>query len=538
MSRIKFIVCRGLALCGFVVVLGACASSGDARVEAAETHYADFLDAAGARDTIDSGLTAQFSGLGRAGWQARYEASLSALQAAFAAADAGALSPLNTRALAAMRAGIAYREDSSLAPVGDCDDAERGDATGADLRRALYACFSSVGDSITFEDRVYARTAALQTLEQLGDAGQRRGLFLAMAPLWRAVNGNDEPSSPYRRLIGLEAERARGNIARAEASIGLAPGEAEVWLIAALEAWGEADSARAIEPWDFRYSYAAAARALEQCAPADAVRAADDRFFADLGADLDALGVIQDIDSRPGMSPVDYADFARIGREVDGAWRPAIPRLSIIMQQGGLGLAAQLAHENGHTVHYAAMRARPSLLLPDDLTLAVEAFADITGWSVYAPAWQQRYLGCAADAAENRRARLGAVMLDVAWGLFELRMSRDPDADPNAVWTDITSRYLHITPHPELSWWAVRGQLVDEPGYMIHYALGAFVTAAVRARIDANIGAFDAGNPRWFGYVSERLYRYGGERAPAELLEDFLGGPVRPEALLEDISGL
>jgi hypothetical protein len=166
------------------------------------------------------------------------------------------------------------------------------------------------------------------------------------------------------------------------------------------------------------------------------------------------------------------------------------------------------------------------------MTLVIEAIADVTGWSVYEVEWQQKYLGCSASAAANRRARLGAVMLDIAWGLFELRMSRDPARDPNATWTEITSNYLNITPHPEISWWAVRGQLVDEPGYMIHYALGAFVTAEMRARIMEHIGDFDAGNPRWFNYLSARLFRFGGDRKPADLLVGFLGGPVRSEPFI------
>ncbi|HEV7714196.1 MAG TPA: hypothetical protein VGO53_01290, partial [Steroidobacteraceae bacterium] len=101
--------------------------------------------------------------------------------------------------------------------------------------------------------------------------------------------------------------------------------------------------------------------------------------------------------------------------------------------------------------------------------------------------------------------------------------------------TDITSRYLHIVSHPELSWWAVRGQLVDEPGYMITYALGSFVTADLRAHIRAQIGEFDAGNPRWYNYLAARLYRYGGELEPRVLLRQFLGRPITPEALLADI---
>jgi hypothetical protein len=504
-------------------------------VEAAEEAYADFLDAAGALDTIDSGLMDTFDGAGRDAWQGRYDQSLSSLEISLASLDQTALSPLNQRALASMRAGVAYREGSSLAPEGDCANAARNDATGAELRAALYACFSSVGDAIAFEGRTYARIAVLQMLEQMEEPSRRRALFLAMAPLWEAVNAGNEPDSPYRRLTAAERERMRANIARAEAALGLEPGGSEDWLVSALEAWRGSPQQALVEPWDFRYSYAAGARAIGRCAPLEAMRAANDRFFSDLGADLDQLGVIQDVGARPGMAPVDYADFARVGRVVGGQWRPAIPRVSVLLQEGGLGAAAELAHENGHAVHYAAMRARPSMLLPDDFTLAIEAFADITAWSTYTPAWQQRYLGCASTEAEGLRARLGGVVLDIAWGLFEIRMSRDPSADPNAVWTEITRDHLGVAPHPELSWWAVRGQLVDDPGYMIHYALGAFATADVRARIVAEIGSFDAGNPAWYGFVSERLYARGAEVESAALLREFLRRPVSPEALLADL---
>lgn len=517
-------------------VLAACTQqAGDRAVEAAEAHYADYVDAAGARDTIASGLMTQVDGADRATWQRRYDRSLVALHEAIDDLDAEGLSPENARALQAMRDGIAWRDTGSLTPDGDCADARRQNATGDELNAALYACFSSEGDNIRFEGRTLARTAALAELERIEEPARRRALFVAMSPLWRAVNADNRGSSPYRRLIALQAEEARAIIAAAESAIGIEPGQAEAWLVQALEAW-RGEDAPLIEPWDFRYSYAKAARDTAQCTPLENLRDANNRYFAALGADLDQLGVIQDVGNRPGMAPVDYADFVRVGREIDGAWRPAIPRISVILQEGGIGHAAELAHENGHAAHYSAMRTRPSLTMPDDLTVAIEAFADINAWSVYTPEWQQEFLGCAASEADNMRNRLGAVMLDMAWGLFEIRMSRDPEQDPNAVWTEITRDHLGIAPHPELSWWAVRGQLVDSPGYMIHYALGAFITADVRARIESAVGPFDAGNRRWYGHVSDRLYRFGGARPPAELLRAYLGRPVSPDALIADIS--
>jgi hypothetical protein len=511
-------------------------SPGDRRVNAAEPIFADFLDAAGAMETIDSGLTTRFEGLNRAAWQLQFDRSLRALNAALAAVSEEGLSTQGRRALAGMHAGIDFRTSSSLAPAGNCADAVRPNATGRELRTALYACFSNVGDAIQFEGHRYTRGDALELLERLAEPERRRALFMAIEPLWRAVNGENTPDSPYRRLIAAEAEHARANIADAEQSLGLAAGTGEQWLEQALEAWGATAPAATVEPWDFRHSYAGAARAVQACA--HNLRDANAHFFDDLGANLTRLRVIEDLEARPGKAPVDYTDFARIGRRVGNAWRPAIPRVSIFLQEENLGGANELAHENGHAVYYAAIRARPSLQLPEDSSLADESIADITGWSPFNPAWQRKYLGCASTAGDGLRARLSAVILDIAWGLFETRMARSPTSDPNAVWTGITSRYLHIAPHPELSWWAVRGQLVDDPGYMITYALGAFVTADLRAHIRTRIGEFDAGNKAWYPFVSARLFRSGGEIEPRVLLHRFLGRPVAQAALLGDIRNM
>jgi Zn-dependent M32 family carboxypeptidase len=114
-------------------------------------------------------------------------------------------------------------------------------------------------------------------------------------------------------------------------------------------------------------------------------------------------------------------------------------------------------------------------------------------------------------------------------------MLRHPDSDPNRVWTDITSRYLRITPHPELSWWAVRVQLIEEPGYMVNYGLGAVITAQIRQRIARQLGPFQAGDARWFGWISENLLVTGEEYETKNLLHRFLGGAVSPEALTGEL---
>jgi Zn-dependent M32 family carboxypeptidase len=81
----------------------------------------------------------------------------------------------------------------------------------------------------------------------------------------------------------------------------------------------------------------------------------------------------------------------------------------------------------------------------------------------------------------------------------------------------------------------VRVQLVSSAGYMVNYGLGAVVTADLREHIAAQPGRFETGDPRWYGWIAQRLLQFGTARDTAAVLRDFLGRPVSPDALITDI---
>jgi hypothetical protein len=505
-----------------------------------EADYADWLDAAGAVSTIDSGLTSRVAGRKREAWAARLRTLTARLERALAQPDPAALTAEDTQVLEAVRKGFTDNAPETAAAddphsrIG-CADGARRDADLTELQIALYACFEQIGSRIDFEGRPIVRTTALQTLQQLDGSERRKRLFLALSPLWIAVNGADPADSPYRRMMLLNgaALRASGHspIDDAAATVGITPKQVEQWLVLVLNTWQARSQGPALEPWDYWYASAQASRALSPAIARDSVLPIAKRFYRDLGADLDLLGVRHDLDIRPGKAPLAYTDQIRIGRRVGGAWHPMQARVSANYEQGGLFVLNELIHEDGHAVHYAALRTRPAYFsLGDDLFF--EAFADVPAWSSSEPVWQQKYLGHHAEEGAALRELFSNVMLDVAWGLFELRLLEDPARDPNLVWTDITSRYLNIVPHPELSWWALRVQLVRWPGYMINYGLGAVVTADIRQRIRDGIGSFDEGNPRWYSWTSANLLQFGSSIETAQLLRRFLGRPVSPDAIL------
>src|SRR5579864_7627159 len=512
------------------------------KVSAVEYLYAEVSDANTILGTIDSGLLSTYQGKDRAAWQQFYRKNRAQLAKELESLPTSGFSDEDTRAIAAMRKQMkAFTGGGALfSPAAKCRDATRKDIAYPELKAALVACFPEIGNSLSFEGGKINRVSALDLLHETSDPARRKAVFLAFVPLWHAINGNNEPDSPYRRMIaGAAAAAARNGseIENAARDVGQNPAEVERWLVQILDAWRESSGDAMIEPWDFRFQAGEADRLLGSYIPRESLQPINQRYYRDLGADLEQMGTLYDLSARPEKAALAYTEFVTHGRMVNGAWKPTVARVSAPYERGGLFVLNELVHENGHVVNITAIHNRPAFVdWPSDLF--AEAFADVPAWSTYEPAWQRRYIGHEAPEQLSLRALYSVVVLDVAWALFELRMFRAPLTDPNALWTEITSRYLHIVPHPELSWWAVRVQLADLPGYMVNYGLGAILTAEMRQHISEALGAFDTGNPRWHGWVSEHLLRYGSERDTRTLMQDFLGRPVSPQALLEQIHRL
>ena len=506
---------------------------------ATERAFIDYLDARDAAAFVESGSVDRFEGRDLAQSSKHATERRTALNATLSALEPDALAVADRRAVETMRRSLAALDSDTTVggPQRACSDALRADLDYRALRAALVECFVEHGNHMRFEGQQISRGTALELLHVLEEPARRKAIFDAFAPLWTALNGRNERDSPYRRLIAMAAADAvmhGSEIDAAARAIGIDTAEVERWLVQVLEAGRDSNPARPVEPWDFRYVNSAASRRLQARIPPEALLPVSSRFYRDLGADLTRLKVTFDLTARPDKSPVAYTDFLRRGRQMQQTWRRPLARVVATYPEGGLFSLNELVHENGHAVHLIAIRTRPGYMdWPD--TLCTEAFADVPAWSVHEPAWQRRYLGVTAPECESQRAMFGNVMLDVAWSLFELRLLRDPATDPSALWADITSRYLGILPHPELPWWALRVQLVESPGYMVNYGLGAILTAEIRAATIAAIGPFDAGNAQWYEWNSARLLRFGSERDTRSLMTGLLGRAVSPEALLRQL---
>jgi len=449
--------------------------------------------------------------------------------AALGRVDPSTLSDEDRRALATMR--------HALAPPAEDEDP---------LTRAVYEAYGRAAESINVDGGTKSRLTVLGLLASEPDAPRRRRLFLALAPVWATIAGPPEGPSPYRQLVlsrnAAWAKQPDGSpFDRKARAWGLESQELEGWLTRVLEAWREhAVPATQVEPWDWYYAGGTADRALASRLPRKEMIAIAKRSYRDLGAGPGPLGVALDLAPRHGKDPVAFTDFVRRGRYEGRSWRAGRFRVSASYETGGLGNLYELMHELGHAAHIAAIRQRPAFDDWPDSDVLTEALADMLGVTVFDTAWERAYLGAEANLADARRARLAGAVLDVAWALFELRVHRDPAAEPNAIWAELTSTYLGIVPHPELAWWAMRGQLVDAPGYMTNYALGAILTESLRARVSALYGpeVFDRPTPALYRVLSERLYRFGLERPSRDVVEEFLGGAFVPEPFLKTIAAI
>jgi hypothetical protein len=458
---------------------------------------------------------------------------------ALARLDSSSLSAEDARAFGVMRlvlsrdltpiaaASEAVSPSTEAAPR--CPPDARGELDS--LRPRIYACYGRAQSRVPVGSDTLDRLTILGLVGATDDSVRRRQLFLALRPVWRSIDGDGGPASPYRRLIALTAAAQPGDSAasaQAEAA-GVPADSLEPWLLRVLAAWRDATPDSLVEPWDWFYQNGRAGRALSPRVPLTRLAPLDEAVFRSLGADVRALRVHFDLEPREGKDPVAFTTF--------GARAPVIePWIFTAYRAGGLDNLNELLHETGHAVHLAAIRTRPAFRDWPDSDPFTEAVADVVALDVYEPAWQHRWLGDSVPLADGLRGRYGGIVLDMTWALFERRMLRQPSADPNQVWTELTRDYLRIRPHPELSWWAMRGQLVDAPGYMMNYAIGALLIAAIRDRIVEQHGPFVSGDSTWYGWVAPRLYRFGLERRTRDVVEEFLGGPVSPAAILHDLA--
>ena len=516
----------------------------DAQLAAAEQAYLE------ARDRRDRATIAEAQGKIRPSLRTDAAMAAAAARTALAAVVVDPAWPPDDLHAYRVMAQWTTRSAETQASDNDADRAYvTGESWGVTAERGFAALSTRIADeyaqaqgAVDVGDVTLTRLGVLDRLGNEANPERRRQLFHALEPVWQTIDADGGVASPYQRLLPLSVNlwaRDGSPVDRSAAALGLSGADVEAHLIAILETWRDGMGANArIEPWDWWYETGAASRALRAAAPVGRIRELSNDYHASLGADPLALGVGFDLFPRLDRPPVPvaYTEFGGRPRILaDGARRPARAWIMATYTTGGLGELTELMHESGHAIHLAAIDTRPAFADWPDSDAFTEALAELTALDAAEPSWQAHWLGAGVPESASLRGRYAAVMLDVCWALFEIRLHADPERDPSDVWADLTSTYLDIEPHREVSWWAMRGQLVQEPGYMVNYALAAIIAADLRAAIRAARGDWSTGDPGWYDWVSAQIFCWGLERSGRDVLVDVLGRTPTADALTVEI---
>ena len=192
-----------------------------AALAAAESLYLDTRDLRDRIDVLDaSGADTAPDGTARALLARRYDSLRPRLATRLAGVDSTTLQADDARALGVMRRTLSRDLGEAPAPEApssvtapDCGYDPAKVSGGADsLRARIYACYGWTQAHLLVDGDTVDRLTLLGSLGRSEDPERRRREFLALAPVWRSMNGENDARSPYRRLIALEAARSRGRL--------------------------------------------------------------------------------------------------------------------------------------------------------------------------------------------------------------------------------------------------------------------------------------------------------------------------------------
>ena len=228
----------------------------------------------------------------------RRRAAIDVAVAGLAKVETDDLDDEDVRAVASMREtlGLLDSDDPlvtlAVDPSGDTNDERSAAEVLADdglpallLRSA--AAYTRAADAVDLDGTTVDRSEILERLATEPEPGARRRMFVALEPVWRAVDGDGGPGSPYRVALRASADawRRDGSPVDANAcSLGVDPADVEPWLRAILGAWRDAAVRERHEPWDQRYRTGTFARAFDdELSTVDELLRIDHAYYAALG---------------------------------------------------------------------------------------------------------------------------------------------------------------------------------------------------------------------------------------------------------------
>lgn len=259
------------------------------------------------------------------------------------------------------------------------------------------------------------------------------------------------------------------------------------------------------------------------------------RTFGDLG--LDVEGILDRSDLYPRDGKCQHAFCMDVDRSGD------IRVLANVADDRYW--AETMLHELGHAVHNAGFDGALPWLLRDSHLTVTEGVAILMGRLASDPAWLAEVVGVSGSAdamAPRLRAFLAAdLLVFTRWVLvmtsFERALYADPEADLDAIWWELVSRYQLVTPPdarraPD---WAAKIHIACAPVYYHTYLYGNLVASQVHEMLVRDAGGL-VGRPEAGRLLVERVFAPGESLRWDRLVESATGAPLSARAYAAQIT--
>ncbi len=260
------------------------------------------------------------------------------------------------------------------------------------------------------------------------------------------------------------------------------------------------------------------------------------RTFGGLGFDVD--GILERSDLFPRADKNQHAFCIDIDRAGD------VRVLANVVDDRSW--METMLHELGHGVYDLGCDGDLPWIFRDTHLVTTEATAILFGRLSGDREWLARILelepgDAAALEGPLRAARVAELLVFTRWVLvmngFERGLYADPDADLDALWWELASRYQLVTPPEGRSApdWAAKIHIAIAPVYYHTYLYGAIVASQLRATLDAEAGGF-VERPAARELLQERLFAPGLSIRWDELVERSTGRPLSVASLAREVA--
>jgi hypothetical protein len=285
------------------------------------------------------------------------------------------------------------------------------------------------------------------------------------------------------------------------------------------------------EMWDLYALHADIRRGLDAALPLDSVEDQTVRAIAGIGFE------VLDLPIYVTETNLSVAKNANAVFEV----RPPFDVRLLVDTSGGIGSLERRLHDYGRALYGAHIRRDEPLYnrsLNGPLAYAVgiffERLAHDEGW------YQQYTLLLPREAEAAVEAARDLALVDLRLLLFEQRFEIEAYRGSGVrsltkLFWDLAEQYLKVPRHEELSPWAGRDFVIDEPLVLMNSILGQTIAAQTWQYLQDNNSTV-LGNPDTRSFLVENYFRHGRRYNWRDLVERGTGMPLSAEHLLNDLT--